>query len=129
MKTKENKIKITLKTIIFLCFGFFAILYIIMFYNMYFSLNKSYAKETYVEPEQETKISNANEIDIEQNYNGKVEVVETIIIDINNSIVAEGFCQEVIYLIEPSIIKLEKLMVLNATALQGLRNKKIVLKS
>lgn len=50
-----------------------------------------------------------------------------IIIDINNSIVAEGFCQEVIYLIEPSIIKLEKLMVLNATALQGLRDKKIVL--
>lgn len=50
-----------------------------------------------------------------------------IIIDINNSIVAEGFCQEVIYLIEPSIIKLEKLMVLNATALQGLKDKKIVL--
>ena len=50
-----------------------------------------------------------------------------IIIDINNSIVAEGFCQDVIYLIEPSIIKLEKLMVLNATALQGLKDKKIVL--
>jgi len=50
-----------------------------------------------------------------------------IIIDINNSIVAEGFCQEVIYLIEPSIIKLEKLMILNATALQGLKDKKIVL--
>lgn len=50
-----------------------------------------------------------------------------IIIDINNSIVAEGFCQEVIYLIEPSIIKLEKLMVLNATALQGIKDKKIVL--
>ena len=50
-----------------------------------------------------------------------------ILIDINNSIVAEGFCQEVLYLIEPSIIKLEKLMVLNATALQGLKDKKIVL--
>ena len=50
-----------------------------------------------------------------------------IIIDINNSIVAEGFCQDVIYLIEPSIIKLEKLMVLNATALHGLKDKKIVL--
>ena len=50
-----------------------------------------------------------------------------IIVDINNSIVAEGFCQDVIYLIEPSIIKLEKLMVLNATALQGLKDKKIVL--
>ena len=50
-----------------------------------------------------------------------------VIIDINNSIVAEGFCQDVLYLIEPSIIKLEKLMVLNATALQGLKDKKIVL--
>ena len=50
-----------------------------------------------------------------------------IIIDINNSLVAEGFCHEVLYLIEPSIIKLEKLMTLNATALQGLKDKKIVL--
>ena len=50
-----------------------------------------------------------------------------IIIDINNSMVAEGFCQEVLYLIEPSILKLQKLMVLNATALHGLKDKKIVL--
>ncbi len=50
-----------------------------------------------------------------------------IIVDINNSMVAEGFCQEVLYLIEPSIIKLEKLMVLNANALYGLKGKKIVL--
>ena len=50
-----------------------------------------------------------------------------IIIDINNSLVAEGFCQDVLYLIEPSIIKLQKLMALNATALQGLKDKKIIL--
>lgn len=50
-----------------------------------------------------------------------------IIIDINNSLVAEGFCQDVLYLIEPSIIKLQKLMALNAAALQGLKGKKIVL--
>ena len=50
-----------------------------------------------------------------------------ILIDINNSIVAEGFCHEVLYLIEPSIIKLEKLMVLNAASLQGLKDKKIIL--
>lgn len=50
-----------------------------------------------------------------------------IIVDINNSIVAEGFCQDVLYLVEPSIIKLQKLMVLNATALQGLKDKKIIL--
>ena len=52
---------------------------------------------------------------------------DVIIVDINNSLVAEGFCQEVLYLIEPSIIKLQKLMTMNATALQGLKNKKIVL--
>lgn len=50
-----------------------------------------------------------------------------ILIDINNSIVAEGFCHEVLYLIEPSIIKLEKLMVLNAASLQNLKDKKIIL--
>ena len=52
---------------------------------------------------------------------------DVIIVDINNSIVAEGFCEEVLYLIEPSIIKLEKLMILNATAMQGLQDKKVVL--
>ena len=52
---------------------------------------------------------------------------DVIIVDINNSIVAEGFCEEVLYLIEPSILKLEKLMVLNATAMQGLHDKKIIL--
>lgn len=52
---------------------------------------------------------------------------DIIIIDINNSIVAEGFCSDVLYLIEPSIIKLQKLMSLNAPALYGLKGKKIVL--
>lgn len=50
-----------------------------------------------------------------------------IIVDINNSLVAEGFCQDVLYLIEPSIIKLQKLMTLNAVALQGLKDKKVIL--
>ena len=50
-----------------------------------------------------------------------------ILIDINNSMVAEGFCQDVLYLIEPSIIKLQKLMMMNAVAFQNLRGKKIVL--
>ena len=75
MKTKENKIKITLKTIICAAFVFFAILYIIMFCKMYFPINKSYAKETAINPEQEElnvnnqEISNANEIDINQIIN------------------------------------------------------------
>ena len=69
MKTKEKKIKITLRSIIFMAFGFFAILYSVMFYNMYFPINKSYAKEVESKPEQEIKISEANEIDIEQIIN------------------------------------------------------------
>ena len=52
---------------------------------------------------------------------------DIILIDINNSIVAEGFCNEILYLIQPSVLKLEKLMKLNATALQNLKDKKIVL--
>lgn len=63
MRTKEKKIKITLKSIIYLSFIFFLALYSIMFYNMYFPSNKSYTKETIAKPE--IKISNANEIDLE----------------------------------------------------------------
>ena len=56
-------------------------------------------------------------------YNDK----DVILVDINNSVVAEGMCKEVLYLIEPSIIKLQKLVALNAAALQGLKDKKVVL--
>ena len=52
---------------------------------------------------------------------------DVILVDINNSLVAEGFCQEVLYLIEPSIIKLQKLMMLSAASIQGLKDKKVVL--
>ncbi len=73
MKTKENKIKITLKTIIYLAFAFFAILYIVMFFNMYFPINKSYAKETVNLENENTsnskKISKANQIDVEKIIN------------------------------------------------------------
>ena len=70
MKTKENKIKITLKTIIILSFLFFAILYIIMFCNMYLPINKTYAKETTTNPEkEEQEISQASTIDINEIIN------------------------------------------------------------
>lgn len=80
MKTEEKKIKITLKSIIFITFAFFTILYLIIFYNMYFPLNKSYAKEVDVEPEKKIKISKANEIDVESiinknTNNGQVEEI------------------------------------------------------
>ena len=79
MKTKKNKIKITLKTIIILAFAFFTILYIIIFFNMYFPTNKSYAKETTANSDNASKtintteknqeISQANKIDIDQIIN------------------------------------------------------------
>ena len=57
----------------------------------------------------------------------KYRSFDVILVDINNSAVAEGYCQDVLYLIEPSIIKLQKLMALNASSLMGLKNKKVVL--
>ena len=85
MKTKENKIKITLKTIIYAAFAFFAILYTMMFCKMYFPINKSYAKET-TNPEKENstvdqknnhEISNANGIDINQIINKNTNAGQT----------------------------------------------------
>ena len=87
MKTKEKKIKITLKTIIYAAFAFFAILYTIMFYKMYFPTNKSYAKETTTNPENESnsinateknqEISQANKIDIDQIINKNTNAGQT----------------------------------------------------
>ena len=67
-KEKNKKVKITLKTIIFSAFAFFILLYMFMFYNIYFPINKSYAKETDTNPE-ETRISNANKINIDEVIN------------------------------------------------------------
>lgn len=85
MKTKEKNIKITLKTIIYSAFTFFAILYTIIFCKMYIPINKSYAKETTTNPEKETteniqKISNANQTDIyaiinQNTNNGQTEQI------------------------------------------------------
>lgn len=52
---------------------------------------------------------------------------EVIIIDVNESKQAESLCHEIIYLLEPSIIKLNKLMMVNRNALTVLKDKKIVL--
>ena len=76
-KEKNKKVKITLKTIIFSAFAFFIILYMVMFYNIYFPINKSYAKETDVNPE-EIRISNANEIDIDEIINENSDSGKTI---------------------------------------------------
>ena len=52
---------------------------------------------------------------------------DAIIIDINNSTEAENLCHEIIYLIEPSIIKLNKLMLINGKIFKTLKDKKVIL--
>jgi len=52
---------------------------------------------------------------------------DAIIIDVNNSVQAEGLCNEILYLIEPSVIKLNKLTMITPMALKNLRDKKVVL--
>lgn len=52
---------------------------------------------------------------------------DAIIIDVDKSAAALGMCQEVIYLVEPSIIKLNKLLNFNKRAFKDLEGKKLVL--
>lgn len=52
---------------------------------------------------------------------------DAIIIDINNSVQAEGLCNEILYLIEPSIIKLNKLTMITPQTLKTLKDKKVIL--
>lgn len=56
-------------------------------------------------------------------YNDK----DVVIIDINDSVQAEQICNDVIYLVEPSIIKLNKLMYTNNKVFTSLKGKKIIL--
>lgn len=64
MKTKEERIKITLKTIIYISFAFFGVIFLILFCNMYLPMAKIYAKEVVAEQEEEVKISKADKIDV-----------------------------------------------------------------
>jgi hypothetical protein len=50
-----------------------------------------------------------------------------ILIDVNNSENAMGACEEIIYLIEPSIFKLNRLMIINPRAFSNLKGKKVIL--
>ena len=52
---------------------------------------------------------------------------DVILIDLNNSIAAESMCQQIVYLIEPSIVKLNRLLVTRPNILNELKNKIIVL--
>ena len=52
---------------------------------------------------------------------------DVILIDINDSPQAEAICHDVIYLVEPSIIKLNKLMMFSPKSLIQLKEKKVIL--
>lgn len=66
MKIEENKTKITLKSIICSAIVIVVLIYVVMFYNIYFSSNKTYAKEVDISPveDNEIEISTASEIDV-----------------------------------------------------------------
>lgn len=66
----------------------------------------------------------SNEVKRMIDKNSKYDV---IFIDLNNSKVAQELCTEVIYLLEPSIIKLNKMMAINPNVLRSLKNEKVVL--
>ena len=52
---------------------------------------------------------------------------DVIFVDINDSVTAEGLCQSVIYLVEPTTIKINKLMTLNPSSLRNLKGKNVLL--
>ena len=57
----------------------------------------------------------------------KYDSYDVIVVDLNDAITCESLCNDVLYLIEPSIIKLQKLISLNKNALHGYKNKKVIL--
>lgn len=52
---------------------------------------------------------------------------DVIVVDINDSSHAEDICHDIIYLVEPSIIKLNKLMISNPNVFKKIKGKKIIL--
>ena len=48
-------------------------------------------------------------------------------IDINDSTIAESLCHDIVYLIEPSVIKLNKFMLVNSKKLDKIKNKMVIL--
>jgi len=61
------------------------------------------------------------------NFIEKNKSRNAIIIDVGNNATALGMAQEVIYLVEPSVIKLNKLLYSNKNAFKSLEGRKIVL--
>ena len=52
---------------------------------------------------------------------------DVVLVDLNGSVTAEGLCQLVLYLVEPTTIKVNRLMTINPSSFRNLRGKKVVL--
>lgn len=52
---------------------------------------------------------------------------DIILVDVNTSDSAMSLCSDILYLVEPSMIKLNKLMTINPKAFKPLKNKKVLL--
>ncbi|MEG2321920.1 MAG: hypothetical protein RSB71_00310 [Bacilli bacterium] len=101
-------------------------------YLMYRQLKKKYdVLAVEVDKNDFTYFNNGNLISIVSNELGKVIAnnsnKDAIIIDVNNSPMAIGMVQDIIYLVEPSIIKLNKLMIIKRNAFKELKDRKIIL--
>lgn len=57
----------------------------------------------------------------------KYTTSDVILIDVNSSVQAETLCNEIIYLIEPTTIKLNKLMMVTPQTLKTLKDKRVIL--
>ena len=57
----------------------------------------------------------------------KYKEYDVILVDVNKTKGAEDVCNQMYYLIEPSIIKLNKLMIINSKALHLLKDKRVIL--
>jgi len=52
---------------------------------------------------------------------------DVVLVDLNNSVTAEGLCQLVFNLVEPTTIKINRLLTVNPSSLKNLRGKKVIL--
>lgn len=57
----------------------------------------------------------------------KYENYDVILVDLNDSVTALGLCQVVLYLVEPTTVKINRLMTVNPSALRSLKGKKVIL--
>lgn len=65
---------------------------------------------------------NKLEITVEKYYNNSI-----ILIDLNESEKALSMCDDVLYLVEPTTIKINQLMMVNPTVFQNIKDKKVIL--